>query len=352
MLRDQQYWEKESVSLLALSSIKGIGYWTLLKLSNKGNSFNQIIKVNSFEELDNLLKEAGCKSYKIPDNCPDWDEFQKIIWSAGNTLYKRLRDSGCRLIHFDEDLFPESLRCISDPPKWLFVQGDVSILNKSAITIVGTRNPSADGIFLTNIVCSFLPYLDAVTVSGLANGIDQIVHRMSIRFKIPTIAVLGNGIFLNYPNGSENLRDEICLNGGAVITEYLPDQVYSGENFVRRNRIQAGLGKILIPSEWRSQSGTAHTVRYASSANKSIFCLKMPDWQDTEHDELLLAKNLGGKSYTFPIESGSFLEDAYFKTHGKTKNMAYHDNDADQDRTINTNQGKEEFIIEQLSLLP
>lgn len=302
----QDYWLQETVSFLALSSIPGIGYWTLRNLAQAGYSFRDVLKnSSSFEEFISYFGKTSSKQPKMV--AESWTEMQKVVWSQGNHLYHRLKKQGIEVLHYKQRNFPKSLQSIPEPPYWLFVQGNLSALDQPSVAIVGTRQPSEDGVFLATYVGACIPAIGVVTVSGLANGIDQIIHRNSIRYKIPTIAVLGTGIFKNYPAGSEDLRDEICANGGAVITEYLPEQSYSAENFVRRNRIQAGLAKLLIPVEWKAQSGTAHTVRYANASGRSLACLKMSDWQEHGHSELLLAKELGARVFTIPTQTNDFI---------------------------------------------
>lgn len=303
---DKDFWLRETFSMLALSSIKGVGYWTLYRLSLAGLTFNQVLKASSFEEFADYLSRA---EGKIPRPKQEWTEFQKELWDKGKQLHRRLTEQEIKVIHAGEESFPSSLRKIPDPPNWLFIQGNITALHQFGIAIVGTREPSEDGEFLAKYVGSFIPYFnsDTVTISGLATGIDQIIHKQSIRFQVPTIAVLGTGIFSNYPSESENLRDNICVNGGAVITEYLPNQGYTKDMFVRRNRLQAGLADIVIPVEWIPKRGTAHTVRYASAAKKRIICLKMPDWSEESHPELTLGRELGGEVFTIPIEGHKFL---------------------------------------------
>jgi len=308
-IHDQEIWVRETISMLSLSLIEGIGYWTLFKLASSGMNFNNILKrPSSYNEFSKYLLDARCKLPTFKTSASDWQAFQREIWSKGNELYRQLKKEKVEVIHFDQENFPESLRNMQDAPRWLFVQGNLSILNESAIAVVGTRTPSEDGIFLAKYVGGCIPYFQVNTVSGLANGIDQIIHKESIRFQIPTIAVLGNGIFLNYPAGSENLRSDICNNGGAVITEYLPNQKYSSENFIRRNRLQAGLSDVVIPIEWKTSSGTAHTVHYANKAKKHLVCLKMPDWSEENHSELKLARELNGKIFTIPGEENLFRD--------------------------------------------
>lgn len=316
--RSEQDWLRESVSLLALAAMKGVGYWTLFKLSNAGIKFNQVIKASDYKEFEGYFSQAGCRAPKIPDKA-NWEEFQQTTWAAGNELNKKLKRADTQLIHFDQPDFPSPLREIEDPPRWLFVQGSLAVLHRSALAIVGTRKPTKDGRFLADFMGTCLGYLDTVTVSGLATGIDQMIHQASIRFLVPTVAVLGNGIFVDFPAGSEELRRDICLHGGAVVTEYLPNQSYSAENFVRRNRLQAALGKALIPIEWQSKSGTAHTVRFASAARKPIFCLKLPDWKEREHDELSLARELGAKDFVVPVQSNNLIDELYLTIHGKPR---------------------------------
>jgi predicted Rossmann fold nucleotide-binding protein DprA/Smf involved in DNA uptake len=118
--------------------------------------------------------------------------------------------------------------------------------------------------------------------------------------------VKSDKILLNYPAGSEELRNKIYKKGGAIVSEYLPHQSYSAENFVRRNRIQAGLSRVVIPIEWKPKGGTAHTVRFAKEANKKIICLKLPDWSDS-HLELSLAQKMGAEVLTIPGQESEFI---------------------------------------------
>lgn len=319
-IHDQEFWVRETLSMLALSLIEGVGYWTLYRLSSSGLSFNEILRKPQKEFIDYFIK-VGCKP---PGNIKsEWETFQRELWAKGNELYRSLKREKIEVIHFEQEIFPKSLREIEEPPRWLFVQGNISILNETSIAIVGTRTPSEDGIFLARYIGGCIPYFKAITVSGLANGIDQIIHQQSIRFQIPTVAILGNGIFLNYPKGSENLRADICVNGGAIVTEYLPYQRYSGENFVRRNRLQAGLADVVIPIEWKASSGTSHTVHYAYKARKHIVCLKMPDWSENSHNELILAKELKGEIFTVPGEEEFLLSrvNNYISANTNKKNL-------------------------------
>jgi DNA protecting protein DprA len=300
----EDFWLNETVAFLALSLMNGIGYWTLWNLAIAGIGFKQVIEADSSSEFVDYFKQAKCKNaHQLAET---WKSSLTELLQKANQLYLKLKSQGIEVIHSGQEKFPQSLREIPEPPKWLFVQGDISILREPLIAIVGTRNPSGDGRFLAHYVGKCLPYLKATTVSGLALGIDQIIHQESIRFSVKTIAVIGTGILLNYPAGSEELRNKIYKKGGAIVSEYLPYQSYSAENFVRRNRIQAGLSRVVIPIEWKPKGGTAHTVRFAKEAHKKIICLKLPDWSDS-HLELSLAQKMGAEVLTIPGQESEFI---------------------------------------------
>lgn len=304
--KNNDYWLQETISLLTFSLLKGLSYRTIRTLSLNAQSLKQVLKVDSSDEFVDYLKQAGCKTANQlgesrQTSIQEW-------WKEATNLYHKLKTQGITVIHSQQADFPQRLRDLKEPPQWLFVQGNVSVLHQSAITIVGTRTPSEDGKFLAHYIGGCLPYFkQSVTVSGLANGIDQIIHRSSLRFKVPTIAILGTGILVNYPENSSELRQEICKAGGAVISEYLPLESYGREKFVLRNRLQAGLARALIPVEWKIDGGTAHTVRFAREANRKIICLKLPDWSNSRA-ELIKAQDMGADIFTIPGQETALLD--------------------------------------------
>ena len=293
--------ENETLALLALCELRGIGYWTLRKLARNG-MLRYLFHLDSREEFETCLRSVGAHG-TIPD-VPDW---RTELFDRGRELSEHLKSIGVTVLQQEDPLFPPLLRSIDDPPLWLFVQGDVSVLHKRCVAVVGTRRPSSDGMELASTIGGCLPGFQSVIVSGLADGIDQVMHIRSLRWKVPTIAVLGTGILSNYPSGSEELRERIYREGGAIITEYLPRDSYSAKNFVRRNRIQAGLSNVVVPVEWKEKSGTAHTVRYAYEAKRRIVCPRLASWRTEDHGELKVAVKLGAKVFTLPEHKASFV---------------------------------------------
>lgn len=268
-------WRNEAIAFLALASIKGVGYWTMRSIYELRAGYWELIKTASQPEFERLtsVKVVLNEGYS-------WEQYKVDLWANGVEAARALASEGIGLIFSTQPEFPPSLNAIPDRPYWLFVQGDLLNLHTKAVAIVGTRKPSNDGMFLAKYAVAAIANKAWPTVSGLALGIDQIVHEESIRYGIPTIAVLGTGINQNYPRGSALLRAEIVRHGGTIITEYLPNQTYSGENFVRRNRLQAALCNTLVPVEWKIKSGTAHTVEFAFKYGRKIANVFLPHTYD------------------------------------------------------------------------
>ncbi|MGF2885163.1 DNA-processing protein DprA [Enterobacter roggenkampii] len=291
----REFWKNEIIAFLALTCLKGVGYWTLRKIYQSKIGFKNILKDNTADAL------AGYLRVSLPKNI-SWETFQQDLWMKGLERARELNKSGIVLTFYDQTTFPQSLKNISDPPFWIFVHGNHDILNKKSIAIVGTRKPTDDGIFLVKLIVASLYSKDIATVSGLATGIDQCCHYESLRYGIPTIAVLGNGIFVEYPKGSKDLYREIVSNGGAIVTEYLPEQTYSAENFVRRNRIQAALCDSLVPVEWKIKSGTSHTVEYAFKYAKKIASPYLPTTYEGRPELKFAEENRNSLSFLMPFE--------------------------------------------------
>jgi DNA processing protein len=262
---------RPEVAVLALGEIPGVGHATAAKLYDEKN-FESLFTANR----DEVYWIAGNAHVSSPHAFTE--QFMQYrdaaLESAANDL-DRYEASGVELILNIDPRFPEMLRATSGAPRWLFVRGNPDILNSERlITVVGTRKPTQSGLDLATRVTSILVKHGFVTVSGLAEGIDGEVHRASVDLKGQTVAVLGAGIFDDFPVPTAHLRQPIVRNGGAIITEYFPKERFSKQRFVQRNRIQAALSNVTIPVEAAVPSGTFHTVRFAREYNRTILGVK------------------------------------------------------------------------------
>jgi DNA protecting protein DprA len=308
-IREPAHWKgstygPEHLAFLALTSIKGVGSKTLISMANDGMRFQDALAVDEKDAAIELLRRFGARIEGSAS--ADWGSVRERAAERARQLAIELTAGGTTLILRGDSTFPTTLLDLRSPPHWLFVKGSVEVLRKNLLTVVGTRNPSADGLWLGGFVGACLERWDAPTVSGLAIGIDQLIHEWSLRAGVPTVAVLGTGILSDYPKGAAELREKIIDAGGALLTEYLPRESYSADNFVRRNRIQAALGRILVPVEWSARGGTAHTIRFATTLKRPIAYLRMPDWTP---ERIPVSKDCGqetGEIFTVPGEENEF----------------------------------------------
>jgi DNA processing protein len=257
------------LNLLALSRVRGIGEVSLKAFIKKYKNLDAIWDA-SLDELRHVASESGLK---LQENVLSEivGHRQKLEEDATQEL-GQLSQKGIQLITDLDKLYPKQLLDIDDPPKWLFVQGDVSTLSlPNLIAVVGTREASAQGVRRARRLTQWLAERGFGIVSGLAEGIDEVAHQTALDCGTPTIAVLGTGIFITFPVSTGHLREKIITTGGAIITEYFPNDSYSRQRFVRRNRIQAGLAYATVPVEAREQSGTAHTYRFARNFKRKTF---------------------------------------------------------------------------------
>lgn len=293
----------ESVALLTLAGVRGVGFRTLHKLFLSRVSFDELVQTDSRELCRQTLEDVKVKGAERI--AQDVIERRDDLRSRAVEQLSDLESNNVRLIHWFDPEFPSQLEDLSTRPGWLFVQGDHRLLHRPAVAIVGTREPSFWGRFLADLSCVILAGSDVVTVSGLAEGVDQRAHAASLSTGIPTIAVLGTGISHNYPASSHEMRREMLDAGGCVVSEYFPESGPDRQRFVLRNRIQAALASITIPVEWKLKSGTAHTVRFALEAGRTVIGLRVRG-RDTPENEHL--KRQGMMVFTMPTDTDVFQE--------------------------------------------
>lgn len=184
--------------------------------------------------------------------------------------------------------------------------GNIELLQKPSIAIVGSRDASEYGKKFAAQFASSIAHSNITIVSGMAVGIDATAHENSIDEVGKTIAVMGSGFNNIFPKENENLFKEILEKGGLVISEYSPNTKPNLKNFPFRNRIIAGLSMAVLVVEAKFRSGSSITARYAFEQNKKVFCLphSLEDINGVGTNNLLKA---GAALITKPQEIGEFL---------------------------------------------
>jgi len=169
--------------------------------------------------------------------------------------------------------YPERLKEIYDPPPVLWVRGDVSLLARPSIAVVGTRHPSPYGSGVAEMLSRDLAARRLLIVSGMARGIDSCAHKGALAARTPTIAVWGTGIDVVYPKENKKLAEDILAGGGAIVSELPMGTFPAPQNFPRRNRILSGISVAVLVVEAAENSGTRVTARCAADQNRDLYAV-------------------------------------------------------------------------------
>jgi DNA processing protein len=170
-----------------------------------------------------------------------------------------------------EDFHP-LLDEIPEPPKKLFVRGTMPSFERKWLAVVGSRAMSSYGRQACEHLISGLRGYPVVIVSGLAFGVDAAAHKAALAAGLPTLAVPGSGLDWSvlYPRANAGLAREIVKSGGALLSEYEPQQKAADYTFPQRNRIMAGLCHATLVIEAKERSGSLITARLTTEYNREL----------------------------------------------------------------------------------
>ncbi|MCY6372500.1 DNA-processing protein DprA [Clostridium ganghwense] len=173
-----------------------------------------------------------------------------------------------------EQLYPKRLKIYDDAPYMLFYKGNIEKLNqKYNVSIVGSRKCTNYGINVSNIISESLCKNNINIISGMARGIDSIVHQKCIAKISYTCAVLGSGLDIVYPKDNLRLYNEILHHNGCIISQFIPGTKPYSYNFPIRNKIISGLSDLVIVVEAGKKSGSLITASAALEQGKDVIAV-------------------------------------------------------------------------------
>ena len=251
--------EQDRFALLALHFIPGLGNYTIRQLISYCGSAERV-----FQTPKGKLKRIPGIGEVTAQGLKDSTPFRK----AENEIRKAERH-GVQLVFYNDPDYPSRLKTVDDAPSLLYVKGAIDFEAAKCIGIVGTRKSTSYGRECTSALIEGLQHYQPLIVSGLAYGIDIHAHREAVRLGVSTIAVLGSGIDVIYPNAHIDTVDRMLHNGG-IITENPFSAKPDAHNFPARNRIIAGLIDVLIVVEAAERGGALITADIANSYNREV----------------------------------------------------------------------------------
>jgi DNA processing protein len=247
---------------LALQSVDGIGPVNAKKL------------VDHFGGVKPLFDEKQHKIKKIKGlNSGLFNRLKKReIFDKAEREIRFLENQKLRAVCFSDQDYPSKLKHCHDAPLLLFQKGNFNINNRKIISIVGTRLMTSYGSqFLKEFIQEIKIY-DPVIVSGLAYGIDICAHQESMRNNICTVGILAHGLDRIYPKSHEGIAQKMIENGG-LYTEFRSGTIPDRENFVKRNRIIAGISEATLVVESYKKGGSLITAQLASSYYRDVLAV-------------------------------------------------------------------------------
>lgn len=193
-------------------------------------------------------------------------------------VHERMLSEGIGVVSSDDERYPALLKEISQPPFALFYRGSLPAADAFMFAIVGTRAFTQYGSSITPGLVSDLVQNGFAIVSGMARGIDTIVHASCIERGGTAVAVLGTGLDNTsiYPPQNRKLAQQIIANGGCLLSEYAPSMRVQGYHFPARNRIISGLCRGVAIIEAAERSGAMITARHALDQNRDVFAVPGP----------------------------------------------------------------------------
>jgi DNA processing protein len=189
--------------------------------------------------------------------------------SAGRRALEEAERLGSRVLIADDPDYPTLLRHIPESPPVLFALGNLALLSRPAVAIVGSRDHSTYGGEVARALAWGAASGGIVVVSGMARGLDAVAHTGALDAGGATIGVLGNGLGVIYPAANRSLYERVA-EGGLLLTEFPPGEKPTAGSFPRRNRLISGLARVTVVVEAAEGSGALITAGTALDQGREV----------------------------------------------------------------------------------
>ena len=269
-------------------NVKGIGPKKIFSLGAIIKNYNYNVK--TLEDLFEIMQDMKEKV------------FHKITFTDLNNAYNYAKSiiensekMNIKLTGYFDDDFPKQLReTINeegklDPPLFLWYRGDLKIANMESIAIIGTREPTLEGIKGGEFISSEFAKRGFNIVSGLAIGCDTCGHKGALKVGGKTTAILANGLDQNsiYPTENQDLAEEIVDKGGLLISEYRIGTPVNKYSLVARDRLQSGLSYATLVVQTGEHGGTMHAATATLQARKPLYAMLFKDEATNQNEKCL-----------------------------------------------------------------
>src|SRR5271163_2748627 len=226
---------------MALTLTPGMGPTRIWRAMGRLGSAERLFEA-SLTELEGLGMPAQSAQFV----------FEGKARAAAEDEFKRVAEAGGSMLTPEDEAYPERLREIYDPPAVLWIRGNVELLARPGIAVVGTRQPSPYGAGMAELLSRDLANRRLVILSGMARGVDTAAHKGAIEAGGKTVAVWGTGIDVIYPKENKKLAEQIVATGGTILS---------------------GMSVGVLVIEAAEYSGTRITARCAMEQNRDVYAV-------------------------------------------------------------------------------
>lgn len=247
---------------LALQHVPNIGDIIAKRLISHCGSAEAVLK----EKRQNLLKIDGIGSVTLKHL------YEAVHLKAAEEELKFIKAHNIKVSYFKDQHYPVKLKHCIDGPILLFETGNINLKKQRVISIVGTRKITTNGIAFCEQLVEQLAIYNPVIVSGFAYGTDITAHKAALKNNLQTVGCLAHGLDQVYPKVHKRYMAEVEQMGG-FFTDFWSSDVFDRNNFLKRNRIIAGLSEATIVIESAEKGGSLVTADIANSYNRDIFAV-------------------------------------------------------------------------------
>ena len=261
--------------LLTLMQLQKCGRKTALKIADCAEGLN-IGNAHEMAEVLRDLRECG-RVKRIP--VYSVSEVKKAEQIAED-IFEKSDKAGISVVGYYDPLFPKTLRNLvteegkTDPPAVLYYKGDISVTEKPSVSIIGTRDATAEGVCAGEVFGQRFAERGFNVVSGLALGCDSAGHRGALKGNGVTTAFLAHGLDSVFPIENTELAHSILYNGGLLLSEYPVGEDVVPNRFIERDRLQAGLAQATLVIQTGEYGGSMHAANATLAAGKPLFVVK------------------------------------------------------------------------------
>ena len=206
-------------------------------------------------------------------------------------------DESVQILTWEDPFWPKQANGFAYCPRFLYVQGNASLLSMPSIAVIGTRNPSLEGKKEAALTAQAIGSKDYVITSGLALGIDGVAHKTALANGHPTLAVIGTPLSSCYPSEHADLQKEIAKRG-VVVSRFAPSQTTQKWFFLLRNRLMSSLALASVVVEDRDGGGAVRQASFALEQKKYLFIYQ----NSVDNQSVFWPRQFNGKPRVFVVK--------------------------------------------------